>query len=129
MGSQMDSESVPSNAPVPVTTRSGIACMFHQPRGNALLVLEEWENRILQGLHPLYQDLSRVCNNLHVVLCLSTVGDCFHTHRWMFLSLVNCCTIDWFTEWSRQLIGEWDREKNDLKKLLEANDLVDNMQV
>ncbi|XP_068731888.1 dynein axonemal heavy chain 1-like [Montipora capricornis] len=71
-----------------------------QPHGNALLVLEEWENRILQGLHPLYQDLSRVCNNLHVVLCMSTVGDCFHTHRWMFLSLVNCCTIDWFTEWS-----------------------------
>ena len=23
--------------------------MFHQPHGSALLVLEEWENRILQG--------------------------------------------------------------------------------
>ncbi|KAJ7377616.1 Dynein heavy chain 6, axonemal [Desmophyllum pertusum] len=147
--------------------------------------------------------ISRVRNNLHVVLCMSPVGDAFRTRCRMFPSLVNCCTIDWFTEWPReallsvsqnffeevdlgegdvkervaelcvvihtsvssmadrfyaelrrryyttptsylelinlylsmlddkrrQLIGARDRVKNGLKKLLETNDLVDNMQV
>ena len=34
-----------------------------------------------------------------------------------------------FPLFSRQLIGARDRVKNGLKKLLETNDLVDNMQV
>ena len=45
--------------------------------------------------------ISRVRNNLHVVLCMSPVGDAFRTRCRMFPSLVNCCTIDWFTEWPR----------------------------
>ena len=77
--------------------------------GGVLLIMAFY----FAGVHPPYQDLSRVCNNLHVVLCMSPVGDSFHTHCWMFLSLVNCCTIDWFTEWSRLVQwyshdGSWD---------------------
>lgn len=49
--------------------------------------------------------ISRVRNNLHVVLCMSPVGDAFRTRCRMFPSLVNCCTIDWFTEWPRSV--EW----------------------
>jgi dynein heavy chain len=37
--------------------------------------------------------------NLHVVLAFSPVGDSFRNRLRMFPSLVNCCTIDWFTEW------------------------------
>jgi dynein heavy chain len=53
--------------------------------------------------------------NLHVVLCLSPVGDTFRERCRMFPGLVNCTTIDWFTEWpsdalyevaTRQMAGE-----------------------
>jgi dynein heavy chain len=53
--------------------------------------------------------------NLHVVLCLSAVGDAFRERCRLFPGLVNCTTIDWFTEWpadalyevaSRQMAGE-----------------------
>jgi dynein heavy chain len=37
--------------------------------------------------------------NLHVVLAFSPVGDSFRERLLMFPSLVNCCTIDWFTAW------------------------------
>jgi dynein heavy chain len=43
--------------------------------------------------------LSRVIRNLHIVLAMSPVGDAFVQRLRMFPSLVNCCTIDWFTEW------------------------------
>jgi dynein heavy chain len=43
--------------------------------------------------------IKRVRNNLHVVLCLSPIGDAFRTRLRMFPALVNCCTIDWFTAW------------------------------
>ncbi|KAF7987651.1 hypothetical protein HCN44_003514 [Aphidius gifuensis] len=43
--------------------------------------------------------ISRVRNHLHLVLCMSPVGDAFRRRCRMFPSLVNCCTIDWFTKW------------------------------
>ena len=43
--------------------------------------------------------LSRVIRNLHIVLAMSPVGDNFIQRLRMFPSLVNLCTIDWFTEW------------------------------
>ncbi|KAL0235780.1 hypothetical protein GEMRC1_002362 [Eukaryota sp. GEM-RC1] len=42
---------------------------------------------------------SRVRENIHVVLCMSPMGEAFRSRLRMFPSLVNCCTIDWFTEW------------------------------
>ena len=45
------------------------------------------------------QYLLRVKANIHVVLCMSPMGDAFRTRLRKFPSLVNCCTIDWFMEW------------------------------
>ncbi|CEM36965.1 unnamed protein product, partial [Vitrella brassicaformis CCMP3155] len=36
---------------------------------------------------------------LHVVLCFSPIGDAFRTRVRQFPSLVNCCTINWFSKW------------------------------
>ncbi|KAJ3192416.1 Dynein heavy chain 7, axonemal [Irineochytrium annulatum] len=43
--------------------------------------------------------IERVKSNLHIVLCMSPIGDAFRTRLRMFSSIVNCCTIDWFQAW------------------------------
>jgi len=48
--------------------------------------------------------VGRVRTNLHLVICLSPIGESFRTRLRMFPSLVNCCTIDWFTEWPEEAL-------------------------
>nr|PNR26425.1 hypothetical protein PHYPA_031000 [Physcomitrium patens] len=48
--------------------------------------------------------LNRVRANLHVCIAMSPIGDAFRTRLWMFPSLVNCCTIDWFFEWPQEAL-------------------------
>ena len=48
--------------------------------------------------------VGRVRTNLHLVICLSPIGEAFRTRLRMFPSLVNCCTIDWFTEWPEEAL-------------------------
>eukprot|EP00435_Cladocopium_sp_Y103_P021055 s1702_g5.t1 len=36
---------------------------------------------------------------LAIVLCFSPIGDAWRARIRQFPSLVNCCTIDWYTEW------------------------------
>lgn len=50
-------------------------------------------------LNAYTQFVNRVRANLHVVLAMSPVGDAFRTRLRMFPALVNCCTIDWFSDW------------------------------
>ncbi|KAK3599709.1 hypothetical protein CHS0354_037182 [Potamilus streckersoni] len=61
---------------------------------------------IPEGNRELIYDfcINRVRNNLHIVLCMSPVGSAFRSRCRMFPSLVNCCTIDWFTEWPREAL-------------------------
>ena len=35
---------------------------------------------------------------------MSPVGSAFRSRCRMFPSLVNCCTIDWFTEWPKEAL-------------------------
>jgi dynein heavy chain len=48
--------------------------------------------------------INRVRANLHLVICMSPIGDAFRTRLRMFPSLVNCCTIDWFSEWPQEAL-------------------------
>ncbi|XP_066905836.1 dynein axonemal heavy chain 6 isoform X2 [Halyomorpha halys] len=48
--------------------------------------------------------IQKVRMSLHVVLCMSPVGDAFRRRCRMFPSLVNCCTIDWFMPWPQEAL-------------------------
>lgn len=43
--------------------------------------------------------VERCRSMLACVVCFSPIGDAWRTRLRQFPSLVNCCTIDWFTEW------------------------------
>lgn len=83
-----------------------------------LFAADEYE-QIIQAIRPIAKEhgvseqdrdgifahfISRVQDRLHIVLCMSPVGDAFRSRCRMFPSLVNCCTIDWFTEWPREAL-------------------------
>jgi dynein heavy chain len=45
--------------------------------------------------------VNRVRDFLHIVLCMSPVGDNLRVNCRQFPSLINCCTIDWFMPWPK----------------------------
>ncbi|CAM9395368.1 unnamed protein product, partial [Hapterophycus canaliculatus] len=50
------------------------------------------------------QYVTRVRSCIHLVICMSPIGSAFRDRLRMFPSLVNCCTIDWFTEWPAEAL-------------------------
>jgi len=54
------------------------------------------------GIYSTFIDSVRA--NLHVVLCMSPVGDSFRNRCRMFPSLINCCTIDWYMAWPTEAL-------------------------
>jgi dynein heavy chain len=50
------------------------------------------------------QYLKRVKQNIHCTIAMSPLGDIFRTRLLKFPSLVNCCTIDWFSNWPEQAL-------------------------
>lgn len=75
-------------------------------------------DRILNTMRPIANDMAitptrenlfamyinRVKQNLHLIICMSPIGDAFRTRLRMFPSLVNCCTIDWFSTWPEEAL-------------------------
>lgn len=55
--------------------------------------------------------IQRVRENLHVVLCMSPVGENLRVRMRMFPSLVNCCTIDWVNPWPEDALLSVSRSK------------------
>ncbi|KAL7748727.1 hypothetical protein RI367_005881 [Sorochytrium milnesiophthora] len=43
--------------------------------------------------------VERCRENLHIILCMSPVGEAFRVRLRKFPSIVNCCTIDWYQSW------------------------------
>jgi dynein heavy chain len=59
------------------------------------------------GPEALYEFfLSRVRENLHVVFCLSFIGESFRDYCRMYPSLVSCTTIVWFLPWPTEALRE-----------------------
>lgn len=49
------------------------------------------------SLYGLFID--RLRDNLHFALAFSPIGDKFKRRLQIYPSLINCCTLDWFSEW------------------------------
>jgi len=50
------------------------------------------------------QYLSKVKENIHCVIAMSPLGDIFRQRLLKFPSLVNCSTIDWFSNWPEEAL-------------------------
>lgn len=48
--------------------------------------------------------LIRIKRNIHMIIVMSPLGNNFTTRLRMFPSLINCSTIDWFTEWPEEAL-------------------------
>jgi dynein heavy chain len=66
--------------------------------------------------------VNRIRKNLHISFAMSPLSDAFLTRMRMFPSFINCCTIDWFTEWpeealrrvgKKEMLNEVQNEKGD----------------
>nr|XP_009665828.1 PREDICTED: dynein heavy chain 1, axonemal [Struthio camelus australis] len=76
------------------------------------------QEQIMTAMKPIVRDLGqqstkanlmaaytgRVRSNIHMVLCMSPIGEVFRARLRQFPSLVNCCTIDWFNEWPAEAL-------------------------
>ena len=72
--------------------------------------------------------VERCKKNIHIIACLSPIGDEFRTRLRRFPSLVNCCTIDWFHRWpkealesvAKKFLTEVDLEEETKLKVVDA---------
>jgi dynein heavy chain, axonemal len=66
------------------------------------------------------QYVLRVKAMIHVVICFSPMGDIFADRLRRFPSLVNCCTIDWYSNWPAEALdgvgkGQLNEDAESLK--------------
>ncbi len=48
--------------------------------------------------------IQNVRDYLHIVVCMSPVGNALRVRCRRFPSLINCCTLDWFDQWKRSAL-------------------------
>lgn len=48
--------------------------------------------------------VGRVRKNIHMIIAMSPLGEIFRARLRKFPSLVNNCTIDWFSEWPEEAL-------------------------
>ena len=70
--------------------------------------------------------LERVRTNLHIVLCLSPIGELFRARCRMFPGLVNCTTIDWFVDWPDDALFEVAQKELE-EENLGSDEIKDNV--
>ncbi|NWV36400.1 DYH1 protein, partial [Grantiella picta] len=102
----------------------------------------EDEDQIMTAMKPIVRDLgqqptkanlmaaytARVRSNIHMVLCMSPIGEVFRARLRQFPSLVNCCTIDWFNEWPAEALQSVALSfLNDIPLLGSGNEDIDGM--
>ena len=62
--------------------------------------------------------VGQVKKNTHMIIAMSPLGEIFRARLRKFPSLVNCCTIDWFSEWPEEAllgVGRGQIEAQDLE--------------
>lgn len=65
------------------------------------------EHKSVQTNEETYAILvERAQTNLHIILCLSPIGEDFRTRVRQYPALINCTTIDWFCEWPEEAFLE-----------------------
>jgi dynein heavy chain len=68
---------------------------------------QELPNQIkIEGSNDLIQQafVKRVREKFHICLCMSPVGNTLRIRCRQFPSLVNCCTLDWFSKWPAEAL-------------------------
>uniref|UniRef100_A0A8C0W387 Dynein axonemal heavy chain 1 n=1 Tax=Castor canadensis TaxID=51338 RepID=A0A8C0W387_CASCN len=86
-----------------------------------------------QGLQPTKANLmaaytGRVRSNIHMVLCMSPIGEVFRARLRQFPSLVNCCTIDWFNEWPAEALESVaTRFLNEIPELECSSEIIEGL--
>lgn len=58
----------------------------------------------LTKMNMFQQYLNRVKANIHMVIAMSPLGNAFQARLRMFPSLVNCSTLDWFSNWPAEAL-------------------------
>jgi len=78
---------------------SDLVTVFENIRGRAKQAGMDGSKELMYNFF-----VQEVRKNMHIVLSFSPVGDAFRERLRKFPSLVNCTTIDWFTQWPRDAL-------------------------
>jgi dynein heavy chain len=81
------------------------------------------DNRLpISKINIYTSQVNRIKKNLHISFAMSPLSEAFLTRMRMFPSFVNCCTIDWFTEWPEDAlrrVGKKEMEKEMEEEIME----------
>lgn len=63
------------------------------------------ENKIaVNKMNMFKQFVARIKTNMHMIIAMSPLGGAFIERNRKFPSMINCSTIDWFSEWPEEAL-------------------------